>query len=179
VKKKLIAWCAAASVAVIILALLWGNYSSRSVCLKCGAFFRKNAIFLPGTSIRLFETSREEATAVSKALIEARWLSDHEHDWALASGSGKGFRCWLGKAHQLVTVVDTEEYARLIHACARWGDKQLQDEIASIILDPYQPFEVYSAVYDLPLEGFEDQTALKSWLAKLRSSVPINLPVRE
>ena len=171
-KKKLIAWSAAASIVAIFIALLWGTYHSRLICLKCGAFLRKSDCWMPMTSIRLFSTSHEEASAVSKALTESRWVADHEHEWKFASGAGNGKGCTLGEASSLVTLMNSEECVRMIHACSRWGDKQVQKVITALLLDPNQKFEVYSVACDIPPDGFADKASFDSWLAKLRSSVP-------
>lgn len=118
---------------MIIAALSVGQFSSTSVCTRCGAVRRTVEFQIPGTSLTLWTFRRDESSPVSKVLEQEKLISEHVHNWEFCQGSGNGIFCALGRGHRLLHVVETPEMASLVEASHRFGDDDFRDKLVAAI----------------------------------------------
>lgn len=155
-------------VAVVMLGLaaVYGRFSHCSVCLKCGALRDTAEWQIPFTSTTVFQHSTERATPVSRTLLRAGLVAQHEHQWSFVAGSGNGAMCAIGEGRHVLPSAESEGVARLIEVANKFGEVEFRDKLLRTLFDPNTSADVRGLGLSAPTNEFAQASELRSWIAE-------------
>lgn len=161
----------AVCVGVLLAGSVWlGPFHYSSVCQKCGAIRDATDWQIPLTSITLFETSSVRPTPVSEALARQGLVAKHDHDWAFIQGGGNGIRCAIGKGGDIWQSAESDDVAKLLDDCQRFGDMALRNRLVRLMFDTQTSRAVLMRGSSRPAAGFANADDFHAWFDEEKDS---------
>lgn len=146
----------------------FGNFTSTSVCDRCGVRLNAWRYQIPLTSITYRKGEAVVPTPMSSVLAAKGIITNCSHHFLFCTGSGNGVKCAIGQGRHILPTTLSTNIANLIGNLADYSGQTGAWAFATNLLQSGSSTKrsvekIFTR--DFPDSGFKDEGRFRSWWA--------------